>query len=689
MSEKTVKKVWLCLCLAVLFLSTTAVTVAAPPEKQTMLVGFHQFPGVAEHQLLTGLDATVAREFNMIPTVEVELPTQAVAALANNPLVEYVEENIELYALEQTIPWGILRIRAPQVWPYTQGSGATIAVLDTGIGPHADLPAPLKATNTIDNSGNLDAHGHGSHVAGTIVALNNSIGVVGAAPQVDLYSAKVLADNGTGTAASVAAGIEWAVEQGADIINMSFGSATGSQTIEKASLAAYDQGVLLVAAAGNSGNSNGTGDSVTYPAKYPSVIAVAAIDSTNQRANFSSTGSAVELAAPGVDVLSASTMNRYAYANGTSMASSHVAGVAALVLAINPNLSNVEIRSILQETAQDLGLSSTLQGHGLVRADLAVALSESTEPFIFDDFDYTYTEEFLPSLLITTNFIHDTVTENTNSCRVCHIFHDAPMVNLLSVGPTQTQFCYLCHGNGATAAPYDVQGGLIAGTTESSAGGFDTVGLATDGVPPPVTSRHMVVGYLDNASSFEEGSIAPGFSGLIPGSDNILVGSGLNCSSCHNPHAGGEDPPNPRLLRTTIQEAEDLYVEVEELILWEPATQITGYQSGFNSWCSSCHDLLIADDETYFRHPTDIEATIDAFYNTTTGAGIPLENSVTEQEESTGLVTCMTCHRSHGTAAIMTPGGFANGEESSSALLRMDNRGVCVACHGDMHGAPQ
>ena len=112
------------------------------------------------------------------------------------------------------------------------------------------------------------------------------------------------------------------------------------------------------------------------------------------------------------------------------------------------------------------------------------------------------------------------------------------------------------------------------------------------------------------------------------------------------------------------------------------------YKSGFTAWCSSCHDLLAtaagsghsADGEGLFRHAMDVSATIDAAYNTTTGAGIPLEGSVTVEGESTGLVTCMTCHRSHGTTAQMTGPLAESG--ISSALLRIDNRGVCFACHG-------
>ncbi|MDW5552253.1 S8 family serine peptidase [Methanosarcina sp.] len=155
---------------------------------------------------------------------------------------------------------------------------------------------------------------------------------------------------------------------------MSLGSNDGTTALEAACSQAYDSGILLVAAAGNDGNERGTGDSVDYPGAYGSVIAVAAIDSMNKRASFSSTGTAVELAAPGVNILS-TYQDGWASLSGTSMACPHVAGTAALVLAANPSFTNDNIRSRLAQTATDFGTPGrdNLYGYGLVNAEAAAA----------------------------------------------------------------------------------------------------------------------------------------------------------------------------------------------------------------------------------------------------------------------------------------------------------------------------
>jgi subtilisin len=292
----------------------------------------------------------------------------------------------------QTTPWGVDRIHAPDAWNASSGEGVKVAILDTGIQlDHPDLVGNVQGGVTCisgrspfsvpscDPGGN-DDNGHGTHVAGTVAALDNEIGVVGVAFDAELYSVKVLDRQGRGRLSDIIAGIEWSVENHMQIINMSLGTSSDVQSFEDAVDAAYAAGVLVVAAAGNSGD-----DGVAYPAAYDSVIAVAAscrdaesqyCSGTDAIASFSSKGPEVELTAPGVDVESTWIDGGYHNGSGTSMAAPHVAGVAALLWANEQSLSNEDVRARLVSTAEDLEHPESWQGHGLVRADQALGASD-------------------------------------------------------------------------------------------------------------------------------------------------------------------------------------------------------------------------------------------------------------------------------------------------------------------------
>ncbi|WP_202078324.1 S8 family peptidase [Caldalkalibacillus salinus] len=364
-----------------LFLSLTLVLAFAVPsasvanngeEKLEYLV---QFEGPVQKGVLEafGVDE-VLHTYDLIPVALVELTEKQYRGLSHHPQIKAVDHNAEVQALGQTVPWGVPHVQgtAAHEGGHT-GSGVKVAILDTGIdNEHEDLAANVKGGYSVftddENSDPFyDGNGHGTHVAGTVAAVDNTLGVLGVAHQADLYAVKVLSNSGSGSYAGIAEGIEWAVKNDMDIINMSLGGSSSSSVLEEMCNAAYDAGVLTVAAAGNSGNRGGKGDSVGYPAKYESVIAVAAVDADNQRASFSSTGPAVELAAPGVDVLSTVPNNGYDRYNGTSMASPHVAGVAALVWGAKQGLSNEQLRQLLRDSAMDLG-DPNHYGYGLVQA---------------------------------------------------------------------------------------------------------------------------------------------------------------------------------------------------------------------------------------------------------------------------------------------------------------------------------
>jgi len=275
--------------------------------------------------------------------------------------------------------WGYPAIFADVAWEITLGShAAKVAVLDTGIkGNHPDLVPNLCGPHASFIPGEaplVDGFGHGTHVAGTVAAVtNNGVGVAGTS-QACLMDVKVLSRFGGGSWSGVAAGIRWAADNGADIISMSLGGGNPGVIMEDAVKYAYNtKGVLVIAAAGNSGCNisglvpnirNNQPGTVIYPAIYPEVQAVAALAPPDglSTAGFSSCGSAVEIAAPGQQVLSTlppcneailCSGSLYGYLDGTSMATPHVSGVAALVLSQNPGLSAVALRCLLDLTADD------------------------------------------------------------------------------------------------------------------------------------------------------------------------------------------------------------------------------------------------------------------------------------------------------------------------------------------------
>ena len=346
------------------------------------------FSGLPDKALVKAFGGEVYAEFGFIKSLSAKIPVEAIDGLLRNPHVVYIEPNIEVHALEEQYLWGMDRIFGDEsfvfpTWGTSTGYGVKVAILDTGIdGTHSDLEGKVAGGHDFTGIGSYsDDNGHGTHVSGTVAAIySNNIGVYGVAPSASLYAVKVLDSTGSGYLEWIIAGIEWAITNKIDVINMSLGTTSDMQSLEDACNAAYEEGILIVAAAGNSGNKPGNRDTVEYPGGYASVIAVAASDSSDARASFSSTGPDVELIAPGVSILSSIPGGSYAYYSGTSMASPHVAGVAALVLAANSSLTNGEVRSILQQTAENLGLKQEHQGYGLVRADLAVQAASGTTP---------------------------------------------------------------------------------------------------------------------------------------------------------------------------------------------------------------------------------------------------------------------------------------------------------------------
>lgn len=281
--------------------------------------------------------------------------------------------------------WGVKLVGAPAVWSTTKGKGVRVAVLDTGIdATHPDLRDGIAGAKdfTGSHSGPADVQGHGTHCAGVIGARVNGFGVVGVAPECSVLAGKVLGDDGSGSTRGIADGIDWAVSQGADVISLSLGGPDDSADIRAAVGRAVARGAIVVAAAGNDGPRGAVG----YPGGLADCVCVAAVDQGKAVASFSSRGANVYVAAPGVNVLSTYPGSRLATMSGTSMATPHVAGLAALWVAANPQVSKAgrpaAFKAALRAACDDLPPAGRdgQSGFGFPAAGRLVAKPKADEP---------------------------------------------------------------------------------------------------------------------------------------------------------------------------------------------------------------------------------------------------------------------------------------------------------------------
>ncbi|MHC4215982.1 MAG: S8 family peptidase, partial [Planctomycetota bacterium] len=358
-------KTFILILSCLIIVSVISVTMQAQPaetppglNRVPVLIGFDKTPGPSEQALVRSNGGRIKYSYHLVPAIAASMPQAAIKGLLHNPNVTNAEPDIEVFAVDTELDnsWGVKRIGAGDAHDAgNKGSGIKVAVIDSGV----DTSHPDLAGNYVggydfvnDDDDPMDDYGHGTHVAGTIAAEDNGVGAVGVAPEADLYALKVLSSSGSGYYSDVIAALQWAVDNDIEVTNNSYGSSGSPGTTVKA---AFDNaeaaGVLNVCAAGNSGNSSGIGDKVIYPARYDSCIAVAGTDQADNRVSFSSTGPDVELAAPALSIYSTVLGGGYGNKSGTSMASPHVAGAAALFIA--DGVSNV--RSALQSTAEDLG----------------------------------------------------------------------------------------------------------------------------------------------------------------------------------------------------------------------------------------------------------------------------------------------------------------------------------------------
>jgi subtilisin family serine protease len=347
---------------------------------------------------------------------------KTVDSLKGDASVDYAEQ--EQYASIQMTPndpfwsskgswaqaeddlWGLKIIQADKAWDTKGGEGVVVAVVDTGVDyTHPDIAANMwtdgashfghdfvandNATSPTEDLDPMDTNGHGTHVSGTIAAIgNNSLGVIGVAYKSKIMAVRVLASDGSGGDGSIAQGIRWAADHGAQVINLSLGGPADVPATHDAIIYAHQLGVVIVVAAGNDGVR--LDDSPEYPAAYPEVITVSAFDWNDRLAYFSNFGTKIDVGAPGYDVLSlkasqcslcsghadAIVQSSYLHLSGTSMATPHVAGVAALILSQHPTYSNEQVRQALRQSGDHVsGTAGFSENSGYGRVSAARALN--------------------------------------------------------------------------------------------------------------------------------------------------------------------------------------------------------------------------------------------------------------------------------------------------------------------------
>jgi subtilisin len=290
------------------------------------------------------------------------------------PTVESVVAQLPkltIAAIRPEITWGIDRVHAPAAWQFTEGKGVRVGIIDTGIDAnHPELIGQVDGgydaiSKTTLKENWQDQNGHGTHVAGTVAALRNGKGVVGVAPKARLYAVRVLDADGSGQLSDVIDGIIWCANNGIQVANMSLGSGQDSETMHNAVRYAAATGLIIAAAAGNSGGAVG------YPGSYLEVISVSASNINDEIAPFSSRGPEVDFIAPGVDVVSSKMGGGYVSYSGTSMATPHVTGIVALAVSqgwVGLNGPDGVMAQLRKAATKLAGLKDIDQGAGMIDA---------------------------------------------------------------------------------------------------------------------------------------------------------------------------------------------------------------------------------------------------------------------------------------------------------------------------------
>jgi subtilisin family serine protease len=299
------------------------------------------------------------------------LSARQIADLEDDPSVAFIEPDGEMHAIAQTLPWGINRIDADLSSTRAgDGSGVignvNVYIIDTGIGSHADLNRVAHVN--FAGGANDDCHGHGTHVAGTAAARDNTSDVVGVAPGAKLIGVKVLSCSGSGSTSGVLKGVDWVTANASKpaVANMSLGGGV-SPSLDDAVRRSAAKGVFYAIAAGNSGaNACNASPARAGAGTNNGIMTVAATDSSEREASWSNYGSCVDIWAPGVSILSTRRGGGTTTMSGTSMASPHVAGGGALYLSLHAGMSPSNVEAALKQAAARPG-SKSKDGRTIVR----------------------------------------------------------------------------------------------------------------------------------------------------------------------------------------------------------------------------------------------------------------------------------------------------------------------------------
>ncbi|WP_027408454.1 S8 family peptidase [Anoxybacteroides tepidamans] len=358
--------------------------------KNQITVRFKHVPAAPElRQIEKAIDGKIVRRMNHIFVFESNMHTfeRLEDYFADRADVDYAEPNyiylqneVPNDSLYLTYQWNLPAIQTEEGWRFSRGNKhVTIAVVDSGVDlNHPDLVHRLvPGYNAIEDHGlPQDDNGHGTHVAGIIASeANNRQGVAGITWFNRIMPIKALNSDGHGSSFDVAKGIIWAVDHGARVINLSLGNYQPSELLEEAVRYAYDRDVVLIAASGNDHSAQ-----PSFPAAYPEVLSVGAVNPDGSQAEYSNYGDYLDVVAPGTNIASTFIHNQYAALSGTSMAAPHVTALAGLIRSLNPQLTNKQVIHIIRKSTIDLGPpgKDALFGNGLINIYKAMQMANQT-----------------------------------------------------------------------------------------------------------------------------------------------------------------------------------------------------------------------------------------------------------------------------------------------------------------------